>query len=690
MRAGGDAFGIALRTHQAGDWRRAAVAYQKLLRKQPDHAGAWHLLGVARQQDGDSAEAVRCIGRAISLDGSNAVYFGNLGTALKSLGRRSEAEQAYRQAILLRPCYTDALSNLALLLHEDDRGEEALGLFGRALALNPSHADALYSLANLQRDRGCTEEAVALYRRAMAARSGWAAAHNNLAGSLQSLGRLPEAIEQFRRAVALAPGYAEAHLNLGAAYAEQDRVDEAAECFRRASQLRPDKAIWRARAACLCPIIFDSTDGIQKYRQELGRQLDAIRVPPSQRWEDLAADGFAPSFNLKHHGADSRTLKEKFARVFEPLFPQARPRLGRGKPRVGFLVTGRHEGGLLRAMGGIIEQLDRQRFEVVLFCSQAALATCQAGIQRTDLEWVPFADDLGRAARRIREAACDLVYHRQIGTDVVNYFLPFARLAPVQCTSWGSHVTTGITAVDWFLSSALTEPEDAEAHYSERLHRFQTLPEYHRRPAPFAPASRHEFGLPEDRRIYFCPGHLAKFHPDFDRLLETVLRSDPQGVLVLVAEPQDHGMRLLQARFERRLGAVAQRVLFLPRQSPEGFRRLMSVADVMLDTWHYSASLMAYDAFGAGLPIVTLPDGFNVGRTTMGLYRKMELEGLVAKSPEDYVAKALAWAVNRDERKAVQVQIIERREVLYEDRRLVQEHEQFFEQAMEEARRREE
>ena len=30
----------------------------------------------------------------------------------------------------------------------------------------------------------------------------------------------------------------------------------------------------------------------------------------------------------------------------------------------------------------------------------------------------------------------------------MNYFLPFARLAPVQCTGWGSTITSGVPAVD--------------------------------------------------------------------------------------------------------------------------------------------------------------------------------------------------------------------------------------------------
>ncbi len=82
----------------------------------------------------------------------------------------------------------------------------------------------------------------------------------------------------------------------------------------------------------------------------------------------------------------------------------------------------------------------------------------------------------------VRDSRCDILYHRQIGTSLMNYFLPFARCAPIQCTAWGSHGTTGIEAVDYYLSSDLIELDEADSHYTERLYRFRdTFPTYQTR-----------------------------------------------------------------------------------------------------------------------------------------------------------------------------------------------------------------
>jgi Flp pilus assembly protein TadD len=91
-------FAAAVGCHQAGDFRQAAARYRDILRQQPDHAGALHLLGVACQQE-DLLEAATCIRRAIAIDGSKAVYHNNLGVVLRGQGRLSEATAAYRRAL---------------------------------------------------------------------------------------------------------------------------------------------------------------------------------------------------------------------------------------------------------------------------------------------------------------------------------------------------------------------------------------------------------------------------------------------------------------------------------------------------------------------------------------------------------------------------------------------------------------
>src|SRR6202022_4382812 len=92
----------------------------------------------------------------------------------------------------------------------------------------------------------------------------------------------------------------------------------------------------------------------------------------------------------------------------------------------------------------------------------------------------------------------------EIGMDKVSAQLAAMRLAPVQCTSWGHPVTSGFPTIDYFLSSDLMEPAEADAHYSERLVRLPNL-SIHYEPTVVVPAAmtRGELGLRADAVVYW-------------------------------------------------------------------------------------------------------------------------------------------------------------------------------------------
>jgi predicted O-linked N-acetylglucosamine transferase (SPINDLY family) len=250
----------------------------------------------------------------------------------------------------------------------------------------------------------------------------------------------------------------------------------------------------------------------------------------------------------------------------------------------------------------------------------------------------------------------------------------------VQCTSFGHPDTTGIGAVDYFVSSDLYEPLNAAEHYSEQLFALRglgTLAYYYR---PDAGAGRREdFGLPPGANLYLCPQRLFKFHPDFDALIGGILRGDPKGRLVLV---EDAGRERLQARLAAALPDVAERIVFLPRQSGAAFSRLVGACDVMLDTLHFNGMNTSLEAFAAGTPVVTLPTEFQRGRHTAGMYRRMDIDEAVARDAEDYVRIAVSLGREPDRRAALRAKIRGRSAALFEDMQVVREFERFFREAL--------
>jgi tetratricopeptide (TPR) repeat protein len=93
----------ALAHHRAGRLAEAESLYLMALAVDPGYVDALHLLGVVRQQSGDSAKAVEMIGRAVALAPENSSAHNNVGLAYQSLNRVDDAETCFVRSLQLNP-----------------------------------------------------------------------------------------------------------------------------------------------------------------------------------------------------------------------------------------------------------------------------------------------------------------------------------------------------------------------------------------------------------------------------------------------------------------------------------------------------------------------------------------------------------------------------------------------------------
>jgi predicted O-linked N-acetylglucosamine transferase (SPINDLY family) len=677
-------FAAAITDHQQGLLDRAEATYLAILKHEPEHDGAWHLLGVIHHQRGRDDLAVERIGRAIALNRNKGIYHNNYGVALRGLGRIHDAIDAYREALRINPRYPDALTNLATALHLTGQLDEARKYFEEALRLQPAHADALFNFANLLSDVGQLKRAIELYEQANKVAPARTDILNSLGNALLADGRSDEGLSAYKAALAVDPDHALTVHNLGSSLVGLDRIEEAPAWFADAMVQRPHPAIWSVRYAALCPIVFQTTAAIDQHRAALEQVLDEHQGA-GLAW-DLSTPtiaGCCPSFGLAHHGHDDLQIRSKFARLFRANPTRPRGKQSAGPPRIGFVVTDPHESAFLRCMSGLINQVTPGRFAMTMFAAERAMRAIKSALRHSDLEFITLPDRLATAAERIAAATCDLLYHWEVGTDWFNYLLPFARSAPAQCTSWGIQVTTGVPAIDYYLSSDLVETPGAEAHYSETLVRLPTLLSYQTRaPRPDRPADAREFGLPTGRTLYACLQRPNKIHPDFDALLAGILRGDPRGIVVLLKGRSEPLGARLNARFHATMPDVADRIVLLPWMSADTYRRLLALSYVVLDPIPYGSGSSCYDIFSLNRPLITFPGPYNASRYALACYRKMELMDLVARSAEEYVALALRIGTESDFRAETVARLTRASHALFEDIGVVRAHEAFFEGAI--------
>jgi tetratricopeptide (TPR) repeat protein len=232
----------AVTLHNQGQLQRARQIYEEILRVEPRHFDALHLLGVIAAASRDPSRAVDLIDRAIQLNPGSPMAHNNRGAALLDLGLWEAALVSLDRAIALKGDYAQAHYNRGNVLKELKRWEEALASFDTAIALGPNDARAHYNRANVLCALRQWEAALSGFDRTIVLEPDFAEAHANRGFVLHELRRLDESVASCNRAIALKPDYVEGHCNRGSVLLAQRQVTEALSSYDRALEIDPDHA----------------------------------------------------------------------------------------------------------------------------------------------------------------------------------------------------------------------------------------------------------------------------------------------------------------------------------------------------------------------------------------------------------------------------------------------------------------
>ncbi|CAM2007398.1 tetratricopeptide repeat protein [Acanthopleuribacter pedis] len=643
----------ALAHHQAGRLEQAAAGYRALLAVQPRHADALHLLGGVYLQQNNADEAIAWIRKAISVRPRVALYHANLGAAFLVQKQAAAALAACDAALALDTTCAEAHNHRGTALVYLNRPDEAKIAYQQALSHQPNYAEVVANLGNLARAQGDSQAAKQFYRDAVQRDPHNAEACNNLAAVLLTEKQTEEAEHWLLKAVSLNDGLIEAHENLAFVYLLQGRDHEAGVHLKKAAADQPDHALKNLRPLLVFPMIPASPKAVGYARKRFQKNLD--RTAPVQLDAyagELEKSNVHPPFQLAYQGENNRALKQQYAQLFQPGDLAWREAGAPDGHHIGMLVTHGHEGIFLACCKGLIMQWDTQKAPLTVIAPQAAMARLRQALQREDLAWLPVSEKVVEALQQIRRQRFSLVYFWEVGSDSLNYFLALLRVARRQCTSWGSPETTGVPAIDAYLTATSWQDTNPD-HYSERLVQLPLIPCYYTPPKQGAQPekNRRDFGIPEDKPFIFCPQNLFKIHPDFDHLLEKILERNHAISLVFVEGKRKNWTSLLKKRWQRNLGAHAERMRFLPRLDYGDYLTLVRQCDLLLDSLHFSGGNTSFEGLAMGTPIVTLPGTFLRGRFTYGCYQQMGhpllLDQCVAKDPDDWVTKILRLATDK-------------------------------------------
>jgi len=118
-----------------------------LIKKNPEYAILYNLIGSSYQNLGNYSEAEKNFKNGLKLDPYNIALMNNLAMSYKNLLKYKEAQELYLQIITKNEKYINAYVNFGNLKRDLNQFEEAIELYEKALKINSENHIVHYSLA---------------------------------------------------------------------------------------------------------------------------------------------------------------------------------------------------------------------------------------------------------------------------------------------------------------------------------------------------------------------------------------------------------------------------------------------------------------------------------------------------------------------------------------------------------------
>ncbi len=632
-----------IQAQQSGDLGRAEAIYLQVLQQCPDQPDALHLLGTVAQAKGQLELATSLIASAIEQDPEVALYHHNLGVVYESSGQAEAALECYQESLRLNPNAYTSIFRAGRLLVNLRRCLEAIPL--------------LLSLSQLGSQAGIP----------------WGEWHLYLAIAYRDQGEHTEALHHLEEALKLDVNLEQArwfyHLYLPAIYQDEEELK-----------------YFRTRFTEHLNILIQSTP--LDTEEQCKRALDAA--------------GLGTNHYLQYQGYNDVELQQQYADFIQKIvlanakrWPDVLPTVvsqesfSKQKPiRVGFVSDSMRACSYSRLSLGWLRYLNQpidthssynpeeKPFSIYVYYLDPRTDFMTDSYRRYADVFRHTPGSLEMVARQILQDKLDVLVYLEIGLSPLILQLASLRLVPVQCSTWAHPITSGLSTIDYFLSSDLMEPENGQAHYREQLIRLPNLGTCFEKPTlPTQLHTRADFGLSPEAIVYLTCQYLGKYLPQYDYLFAAIARRVPKAQFVFLALPN----WAIGEKFRQRLAKVftafdlnvEDHVVILPQLDYQAYLDLNSCADIMLDSYGWSGGITTLEALTVGLPVVTCPGELMRGRHTYAMLKRMGLDELIAPDLASYEDLAVQLGSDPDFRRRMVQQVQERRDILFEDRECV-------------------
>jgi len=665
----------AQKLYESGQLVDAEAILSRLLAKGFEVSDVYEYLGYVKGSQGELDAAIRNLKRACTTPGCSPTALYYLGTALRMKENFEEAIVSYQRCLELFGPTPEALNDLGVCFSQLGRYSEAYEFYNAALRLSPTSPEIYFNLGCLLEEQNFLTEALESYENALDHRRNYSAAWNHRGSVLAKLCRNPEALKSFEFALRASPDNFYAYNNKAVALTKAGSYKEALKDFDTAISLKKDYADAYINKATLFVAMNRYADAIACYEQALNYAPKANFVFGNYfHLKMKICDWAAYSKNLKkltdgirNNDAltnpfpvvglvDDPNLQQRTAVTYVQTIvkniksdPFCREPKHSTKIKIGYFSSDFHNHATAYLISELFELHDRSLFAI--YGLSLHQTQCDEMTKRISAGLDYFVDLSGASDEEVirisRGLELDIAIDLKGFTNNARPTIFAARVAPLQVAFLGYPGTMGATFIDYIIADKVVLPEKNRKHFTEQI---AYLPNSYqvndsKRKKSEREFSRSELGLPDTGFVFCCFNNSFKINPDVLDLWSKILKS-VEGSVLWLYESNDLATRNLRNEIASR-GLDPTRLVFGKHLPNDQHLSRLGLADLFLDTWPCGAHTTASDSLWSGVPVLTMPGESFASRVSTSLLIAMGLTELVAQSPSDYFAKAVAFAKNR-------------------------------------------
>jgi predicted O-linked N-acetylglucosamine transferase (SPINDLY family) len=488
------------------------------------------------------------------------------------------------------------------------------------------------------------------------------------------------------------------HLDLIQRLHKSGRAQEAISAVENASQLFPEEYLFKLLKNLFLPIVYTAHEEISLYRQRFEQGLQELIQQTSLKTleeKTKALEGITrvTNFYLAYQDYNDLELQRQYGNLVHQIAatnypnwvkPRSMPPLGEDqKIRVGYISGYIHNHSGTYWLLGWMRYCDREKFEIYsYYIGDKPDAITQRFKEYSDV-FHHIPGNIEAVCQQILTDNLHILVFPELGIDALTFTISGLRLAPVQCTDWGYPVTSGIPTIDYYISSELMEPENAQEHYTETLICLPNLGiAYPKINVPPLTKTRADFGLRDDAVVYLCCQAPYKYLPQHDFIFAEIARRVPQAQFVFVRAD------VLQQRLQEAFAAVGKNsqdyCVFIPFLDHEDYLRLNSISHVFLDTFGFTGGNTTLAALACNLPVLTCPGEFMRGRMSYGMLEMLGLSETIAQDEAEYIEIAARLGLDAEWRQQIVEHIAKHKDCLFDDKGSVAALEEFYQRVVRE------